>query len=225
MFLLLEIPLISGSRETVILFVLAIFLFVVSIILLILEKGVKKRIKEISLNRTFFYTKQIKEIKKRSSELDPKQLVMLINSIGKSFFRDYLGLNREATYEELAGEFKKAGDSNKAKICESLSEIVYSKDSIDKDNVLEILDQLEKIITEEGVISEQAKKIKGMSKKNVKQIKILFKEGIESLKKNDMGKAQQIYINITKLYKRIDSKNKVKLQPKLMQLYKKMTNV
>lgn len=220
-----ELPIISGNKETTILFVLAVFLFVVSLVLLILERGVKRKIKEIGLNRTFFYAKQIKDIKNHAPEQDQKQLLVLVNSIAKSFFRDYLGLQREATYEELAEEFRRRGDSNKADMCDELSKIVYSEENVNRDSIVEILEQLEKIITEEGVISEQTKKIKGTSRINAKKIKIILKDANKSLEKNDLEKAQQAYISITRLYKTINAKNKVKFQPKILNLYKRISNV
>jgi hypothetical protein len=225
MIYLIELPTISGSKETMVLFFTAIFLFFVSVILFVLEKGLKKKIKEIGLNKSFFYRRQIKEIKKYSLESDAKQLLALVNAISKSFFRDYLGLQREATYEELAEEFDKLNDSQKAGMCRELSELVYSTKDPPRESVVEILEELERIIVEEGVISEQTAKRKETIKKNVETIKVLYKEGMKSLARNDSEKAEEIYANITKLYKRIDAKNQLKFQSKLLEFYKKLSGV
>jgi len=92
------------------------------------------------------YKKGIEVLKKVPNT--PEKDFENLNSYARSFFKEYLNLDYSLTYLELSEIFKKQNKKEYAEFCELMSDINYSGRKAKREEVMQLVDILYKIVSE-----------------------------------------------------------------------------
>jgi hypothetical protein len=118
--------------------ILASITLVIIILIIIMwflySKNKELKLKLVSERKKFsFYKKQVDILKSPGQETI--DVFEKLNEIARSFFKDYFSLDYNLTYLELQENFKNQGKPDYAEFCKLMSDINYSGQKTNKEQI------------------------------------------------------------------------------------------
>jgi len=205
-----------------------------------LPRKEKKIIVEEKPKKVIDYEKEVGNIRKGIKRHSPMVSFEKIAKLSRDFFKEYLGIEYEATYEELEEKLRER-NKKMADFVRDISFIKYKGKNITRGDVRKLLNDFEKFVTK-----KRKKKI-GVTKKGIlqriieedKKILLAIKDLIEGAKEKDklnrlnkllieeriilardFRKVKSAYRKILRLYSRLNEEEKKKIFPKIIEFYK-----
>jgi hypothetical protein len=145
----------AKSRIIVLATILVVFILVV-ILLVYLEKKLTKKAERHKESRNLYYRKKLKEI----SKLKPEEVIDLMGKLARDFFKEAFDISYHIEYTELADRFKKMKKEECAKFCNTISTISYSGDKVKPEQIKDLVELLDIIISENRIVQNKEKKKK-----------------------------------------------------------------
>lgn len=118
------------------------------IILLTVEKKLKKRLKK--KNRNKFYISEINKIDKS----DPEKILKSIDKIARKFFEEAFKIKNFAGYSELKKSFNQKKNIKAVEFCDIITTLLYSKEK-NHNKIQRLLDLLIEIVESNQIISNE----------------------------------------------------------------------
>ena len=165
-------------------YILGGFVVIVSIFLIVLAVIEKKLLIKLLRGR---YTPNEQYITK-ISKLDinkPNLALKELDKIAKLFFRDAFHINGNPEYSELASIFYKKNNRKAKEFCESMTRLLYAKETISKKEIQDLARSIAEIVAANRILTKEEKEIldkKAQEKSGVKS-KNDFKSKIPFFKK------------------------------------------
>jgi len=129
------------------------------------EKKLKKKVVQGRNTRNNFYLEKLGKIDTSSLSKSLKS----ISKIAKNFFAEAFKIKGVVEYSELRNFFKKKNNKKARRFCEVMTEIYYTKESINKNQIKELTNLLQEIISSNHIILEEEKK--ELDKKSIEKQK------------------------------------------------------
>jgi len=213
--------LIVSAKELKIILIIIAILIVVIFFLKIIEKRLVRLLTARRGIKNVYYKKELKKLKKLNSNSKLKEKILdSINDLARNFFKDAFGLPHNLEYSELIEDFRKKERKECISFCKIISELNYSGKEIEKHDIIALISLLEKIISKNSILTEEAKKEmeeKVQEEKKKKEL-ILRKISEKERKKAEKAKKKEEKLKreIEKRRKREAEKNKIKRARKEM---------
>ncbi len=121
------------------------------IILIRIERKLRKKIKIMEGNKNGFYIRKIKRINKTN----PKDTLEDINKIAIDFFRERFKTKYAVEYSELEDFFNKQNNKEIAKFCDLMDDLLYSKKKPNKESNQKLMLSLMDIIKNNPPVNKE----------------------------------------------------------------------
>jgi hypothetical protein len=142
-----------GIKETIDIILILAVLGLVIVILKVIEKEYEIKLELRRKDRNLFYKKELNKIK--GMERSPEKILERIHIVARGFFKEAFNFPYNLEYLELAENFERLGKKECVIFCQLVSELAYSGEKIDEDNVNNLIKLLDKIMEDNQIISEE----------------------------------------------------------------------
>ncbi len=129
--------------------VILISLALIALILMLVERKIRRKIKLQVNNRNLFYRTKLKNKAKLTTK--PEETLDSINKIARDFFKEAFNLPYNLEYSELIEHFRKKGKKECASFCYLMLMLSYSGEKIKSDKLNDLKKLLDGIIKENKI--------------------------------------------------------------------------
>jgi len=146
----------------------ALFLILLYFVLKGTERTYKKKIVDKENDKNIFYRSELKQIKTNLNHQNPRISLFKTIKLLKSFFKDFLELEKNTPNTEIIKELEKSNKKQYADFFRNSYATFYSKPRTDKSEVIEIINNFDKITTKLNIKTPEEKPKKEKINKNKK---------------------------------------------------------
>ncbi len=159
-----------GLREMIYIVLILAILVLIFFVLRMIEKKFQIKLRLQKKSRNLFYIKKVKKLSK--SKIKPEEFLDSINDTARDFFKEAFELPYSLEYLELIDEFRKIEEKECISFCRLISEISYSGEKIEKEEIKALIKLLGKIVEKNKILSKEEKlKIEEEKRKKEKEKK------------------------------------------------------
>jgi len=159
---------------------LAVLLIVIILIFISLKRILQKETHKMINDKNWNYKKSLNDLQLKLSEKDLREIMDSLHELIKTFFRDYLKLSYELTYEEIITELSKEKKGVMIDFIRHFEILRYQQTEVTKEDLDKIIKEFDIILSENKISNlESDKKESALNKIKEQRLKGFY-EGIKN---------------------------------------------